>query len=246
MSDPEPTPAERAIRAAQTLSNRVSRLKFAEPVAYVYNPLKYAWAAHQQYLQRIPPRGVRVLLLGMNPGPWGMVQTGVPFGQVAAVRDWLKIDAEVSPPQREHPKRPVTGLACTRSEVSGERLWGLFRERYPSPGKFFAQHFVANYCPLAFMEESGRNRTPDKLPADERDALAKACDTHLSELIDALRPKWLVGVGAYAKKCLERVAGQGEATITSILHPSPASPAANRGWAPAATKQLVEAGIWRK
>ena len=35
----------------------------------------------------------RVVFLGMNPGPFGMAQVGVPFGEVAAVRDWLRIDA---------------------------------------------------------------------------------------------------------------------------------------------------------
>jgi len=29
-----------------------------------------------------------------------------------------------------------------------------------------------------------------------------------------------------------------------VLHPSPASPAANRGWGEAATRQLVELGVW--
>lgn len=246
MTAKQTSAATEAITAAAKLSRRVNRLRFDDPVAYVYNPLEYAWAAHKQYLSLLPENGTKVLLLGMNPGPWGMVQTGVPFGQVAAVRDWLQLDGEVGRPRVEHPKRPVTGLQCVRSEVSGERLWGLFRERFKTPEKFFARHFIANYCPLAFMEESGRNRTPDKLAIGEREPLTQACDAHLKELIAVLKPKWLVGVGAYAKKCLERVAGQGDGTVTSILHPSPASPAANRGWAAAATRQLIEAGVWRK
>jgi len=42
----------------------------------------------------------------MNPGPWGMAQTGVPFGEINAVKDWLGINAEVDKPQKQHPKRP--------------------------------------------------------------------------------------------------------------------------------------------
>ncbi len=217
---------------------------FAPPVTHVYNPLDYAWKNHEQYLRWMNPRGTRVLFLGMNPGPWGMAQTGVPFGQVAAVRDWLRIDGPVEKPAHEHPKRPVEGLGCQRSEVSGERLWGLFRSRFPDPADFFAEHFVANYCPLVFMEDSGRNRTPDKLPASERAPLVAACDEHLKTLVTALDPEWLVGIGAYAEACLERVAGEGRKT-TRILHPSPASPAANRGWAEAATGQLQAAGVWK-
>ena len=154
-----------AIAAARQLSRAVQSLEFASPVSHVYNPLQYAWKAHEQYLHNINPKGVRVLLLGMNPGPWGMAQTGVPFGQIEAVRDWLGIDAIIHRPKDEHPKRPILGLECARSEVSGERLWGLFRAEFQSPSRFFSEHFVANYCPLVFMEESGRNRTPDKLPA---------------------------------------------------------------------------------
>ena len=232
------------IASAKKLSRDISKLEFAAPVTHVYNPLKYAWAAHEQYLQRINPKGVRVLLLGMNPGPWGMAQTGVPFGQIAAVRDWLKIDAKIGRPLDEHPKRPVTGLSCRRSEVSGERLWGLFQQRFRSAKHFFAEHFVGNYCPLVFMEEGGRNRTPDKLPAAEREPLDEVCDQHLRQLCRALEPEWAVGVGAFAEKCLQRVLSDSTIKITRILHPSPASPAANRGWAEAATRQMMDAGVW--
>ncbi|TWT36076.1 Uracil DNA glycosylase superfamily protein [Posidoniimonas corsicana] len=235
--------ADSAVAAAKKLAKQIDKLRFAEPVACVYNPLTYAWAAHEAYLRQIPAGGVRVLMLGMNPGPWGMAQTGVPFGQVASVRDWMKIDAPIKQPKQLHPKRPIQGLECPRSEVSGERLWGLMRDRFKTPTLFFKEHLVANYCPLAFMEESGRNRTPDHLPAEERAPIAELCDAHLAAVIEAVQPEWAVGVGRYAEKCLQRVAGD-RARVTTILHPSPASPAANRGWAAAATKQLEDAGVW--
>jgi len=237
---------KKAIAAARKLSQEVGQLRFAEPVTHAYNPLDYAWKAHQQYLRRMNPAGSRVLLLGMNPGPWGMAQTGVPFGQISAVRDWLGIDAKIGRPKNEHPKRPIEGLECARSEVSGERLWGLFRDRFASANDFFKQHFVANYCPLVFMEASGRNRTPDKLPVAERELLNEACDAHLQALLQATHPKVVVGIGAFAEKCLQRVVSDGSIKITRILHPSPASPAANRGWAEAATAQLIEAGVWKE
>jgi len=235
---------EQSLTAARRLARAVAKLDFDEPVTHIYNPLAYAWAAHEQYLRQMNPQGCQVLLLGMNPGPWGMAQTGVPFGQIAAVRDWLGIDAPIKRPKQEHSKRPIEGLACQRSEVSGERLWGLFRKRFKSPDKFFQRHFVANYCPLVFMEAGGRNRTPDKLPGNERQPLDAVCDAHLRSLLAATQPEWAVGVGAYAEKCLARVVGKMSIKITRILHPSPASPAANRGWAEAATAKLIEEGIW--
>jgi len=237
---------QQLIEAAADLRDEADTLSFGEPVTHVYNPLRYAWAAHEAYVRHVRPAGADVLLLGMNPGPWGMAQTGVPFGEVEVVRDWLGIETRIGKPRREHPKRPVDGFACHRSEVSGQRLWGLFRRRFGTPARFFARHFVANYCPLVFMEVSGRNRTPDKLPADQRDRLIAICDRHLKRVIETLDPRYLVGVGVYAEKCLRRVteAEGGRRVISRILHPSPASPAANRDWAAKATGQLVEADVW--
>lgn len=230
--------------AARGLGRAVGRLRFAAPVAHVYNPLEYAWEAHESYLRQFGAKPKRVLFLGMNPGPFGMVQTGVPFGEVAAVRDWMGIQAGVRSPRGAHPKRPVEGFACARSEVSGRRLWGLFAERFGTPARFFKEHFVLNYCPLAFMEAGGRNLTPDKLPAGETGALFRACDTHLRTVVEVLRPEWILGVGDFAERRAREALPGVEARFGRILHPSPASPAANRGWAAAATRQLEEQGVW--
>ncbi len=232
------------IAAAQELRAAVHRQKFPRPVTHVYNPLDYAWAAHEKYLRQFGGGRKRVLFLGMNPGPFGMVQTGVPFGEVAAVRDWLGISAPVGKPPCEHPKKPVTGFACPRSEVSGRRLWGLFAATFDRPEKFFAEHFVANYCPLAFLDEGGRNLTPDKLPAEPAAKLFAACDAHLRRMAEILAPEWLIGVGDFAARRAALVFPGTPLRIGKILHPSPASPAANRGWAAAAERQLRELGVW--
>ena len=232
------------ISASQKLSEEVSEMKFSEPTAYVYNPLDYAWAIHKSYLELAGKSKKKVVFLGMNPGPFGMAQTGVPFGEIPAVRDWMGLRGEVCKPSPEHAKRPVEGLNCKKSEVSGRRLWGLFAERFESAEAFFEDHFVANYCPLVFMADSGRNRTPDKLPSEERKDLEKVCDQHLRELVEILEPSWLVGVGGFARKRAEEALGSMNIKIGTILHPSPASPAANRGWAEAATKQMLEQEIW--
>lgn len=237
------THAQQALAILAELSARLAPMRFAEPVTHVYNPLEYAEPAIRQYLERFGDGPRRVLMLGMNPGPWGMAQTGVPFGEVAVVKGWMGIEAEVGKPDREHPKRPVLGLACERSEVSGRRLWGLFSERFPQADDFFAEHLVLNHCPLVFMEESGRNRTPDKLPVAEREPLLAACDEALRALIDLYEPRICVGVGGFAEKRLQAVCDDG-IQVARLLHPSPASPVANRGWAPQAMRQLTEQGIW--
>lgn len=236
--------AQDLIRAAGHLRDNVERLTFSPPVSHVYNPLVYAWEPHETYLRRWGAAPKEVLFLGMNPGPWGMAQIGVPFGEVALVRDWVGITGSVSKPRNPHPKRPVEGFACPRSEVSGRRLWGLFAARFTTAEAFFKGHFVTNYCPLMFMEEGGKNITPDKLPAGERAPLTAACDRHLQAVADALRPQWVIGIGAYAAaRAAQALDGRG-IRIASILHPSPASPAANRGWAAAATAELTRLGVW--
>ncbi len=228
---------------ARDLRAEVSGLSFAPPVAHVYNPLDYAWAPHERYLRRYGAGPKEVVLVGMNPGPWGMAQTGVPFGEVAMVRDWLGIEGAVGAPASPHPKRPVEGFACRRSEVSGRRLWGWARERFGAPEPFFARFFVANYCPLAFLEASGRNRTPDKLPAAERAPLFAACDRALRRSVERLAPRRVVGIGGFAESRARAALDGLAVTIGGILHPSPASPAANLGWSRQAERQLREVGI---
>ena len=241
---PTSNAADKLVAAARELNAAVERLKFSSPVAHVYNPLRYAWTPHELYLRRFGGSRKRVIFLGMNPGPFGMVQTGVPFGEVAAVRDWLGITTRVRKPKFEHPRRPVEGFDCRRSEVSGRRLWGLFADRFGRPEKFFRAHFVVNYCPLAFLEASGRNLTPDKLPAREAAPLSAVCDRHLRRVIAALQPEWLIGIGDFATRRAQLVLADLPLKTGRILHPSPASPAANRDWAGKVTRQLQEMGVW--
>lgn len=234
------------VKPAAALRDAVDALEFGPPVACTYNPLSYAWGPHCTYLTRYGTGQKRVVFLGMNPGPFGMAQTGVPFGEIAAVRDWLRIDDTVSKPNPEHPKRPVTGLDCQRSEVSGRRLWSLFAQRFGTAEAFFADHFVLNYCPLVWMAASGANLTPEKLAAAEREAVEAPCRDHLRAVLDLLKPEHLVGIGAYAAKKFSEVTTRTDTwKITQMLHPSPASPAANKGWPAEPIRTLEVAGIWK-
>ena len=235
------------IEAARSLSSEVDKLHFSSPVTHVYNPLNYAWQAHEAYIRKWGNSSKRILFMGMNPGPFGMAQTGIPFGEIAHVRDWIGIATPVDKPAQEHPKRIIEGFNCQRSEVSGRRLWGFFKEHFIKPEAFFKSQFVLNYCPLVFMEASGRNRTPDKLPAEESEPLYALCDTHLCAVLSALEIESLVAVGAFAEN-RARCATEGGSSlqITRILHPSPASPLANNGWGEKVLAQLqtMNLGLW--
>lgn len=240
--------SDQIVKAAKTLSHAVNQLTFSEPTAYVYNPLDYAWEAHERYLKLYATGKKRIVMIGMNPGPFGMAQTGVPFGEINAVTEFLKINASnatINKPTVEHPKRIIDGFDCEKSEVSGRRLWGLFSETFKTPKAFFKDHFVTNYCPLVFMEASSRNRTPDKLPAAEAEPLFKACDAFLKTLVEVLKPQFVIGVGAFAeKRAMETLADIPGITFGRILHPSPASPLANKDWPGTVTRQLRELGAW--
>lgn len=234
-------------RIANTLRADLKDLAFGAPITHVYNPLEYAWPAYKRYVEMYGAGTREAVFVGMNPGPWGMAQSGVPFGHVGLVRDWLGVEAKVATPPHMHPARPVKGFACTRAEASGARFWGWASERFGTPQRFFGRFFVLNYCPLLFLASTGprtaTNITPDKLRKEERAELFAACDRHLRAAVELLRPQFLIGVGAFAEGRIRETLGEGPWRIGQILHPSPASPAANRGWAPQAEAQLRKLGL---
>ncbi len=233
------------ISISRWLCEQVEKLEFGAPVTHVYNPLRYARAPHEFYLQQYGGKPHRTLLMGMNPGPWGMAQTGVPFGEISMVRDWLMVEGGVLSPPISHPKRPIEGFSCKRSEVSGRRLWGWAQERFHTPERFFADFMVLNYCPLVFMEESGKNRTPNKLPAHESKKLTALCDEALRRWVTHENPAMVVGVGKFAEDRARSALKHShpKLPIGRVLHPSPASPLANKGWAKQAEANLQALGV---
>ncbi len=233
---------EELLTISRDLARRTAPFRPGAPVAAVYRPLEYAWRPHEAYLRKFGGSGAHALLVGMNPGPFGMAQTGVPFGEVELVRSWMGIEEPVDRPADEHPKRPVRGFDCHRKEVSGSRLWGWARDRFGTPEAFFASFFVWNYCPLCFVKESGANLTPDQLSPDERAELFAICDEALGAVARLFRPTHVIGIGGFAEARIRAVLGDGDAKVGRVLHPSPASPIANRGWAERAERELQALG----
>jgi single-strand selective monofunctional uracil DNA glycosylase len=225
------------------LLDDLAPVRFEAPVACVYNPLIYARRPFEAYIRRYGTGRREVVLVGMNPGPFGMAQTGVPFGDVGMVRDWMGIEEAVEQPPVVHPKRPIDGFACRRGEVSGQRLWGWARDRFGTPEAFFSRFMVLNYCPLVFMKESGANLTPQDLPTAQKQQLLTPCDRALARLVAYYRPTFVIGVGRFAEKQIRAAVGSTDITVGCIPHPSPASPAANRGWTLAVDTALRELGL---
>jgi len=227
------------------LSSEVQKIQFSFD-GYVYNPLEYAWNLHSLFLEKYVRENSQIMFLGMNPGPFGMMQTGVPFGEVNAVRDYLKIFGFVGSPSNCHPNRPVEGLGCSRSEVSGRRLWGLVQSRWNIPEEFAEKHSVFNYCPLGFLlgTKTAKNITPDHLAKEERKELEDICDAYLKDVVELIKPKALIGVGKYAENKFLSLFDKSEYLISSIIHPSPGNPQANNGWAEKTTQKMKDLGLW--
>jgi len=225
------------------LSQKLRGLSFKKPVDFVYDPTHYAREPLGIYFERYGRTPTKVVLVGMNPGPWGMLQTGVPFGEVNIVREWMGIEAPVGQPGQLHPKRPVYGFGCTRKEVSGSRLWGWASDRFGSADNFFKEYFVINYCPLAFFDEAGKNITPDKLKKADREQIFRLCDQATERTVQILKPEWVIGIGRFAyDRCVAALEGI-DVKVGKVMHPSPANPAANRGWEALIEKELSDLGI---
>ena len=196
----------------------------------VYNPLMYAWDIHEEFIRVSGGRGAKTILMGMNPGPHGMGQMGVPFAATSVVRDLLGISGiDVRKPAISHPKRPVNGLAHPKEEVSGTRLWGLLQDRYGGADQIFQNVFIVNHCPLMILHgPRGTNVTPNNVSGLVVRDLLERCDQHLMEVVMALGAEQVIGIGKYAEKRANLALGEMGIRVRTCWHPSPASPLANR------------------
>ena len=195
-----------------------------------YNPLDYAWEAHEAYLRRMGGSGARTVILGMNPGPHGMGQMGIPFAATSVVRDLLGITGiPVNQPEAADPRRPVVGLEYAREEVSGTRLWGLLAEHYGDAGAIASSVFLVNHCPLMlFSGARATNITPDKVAGPTAQILLERCDQHLCEVVSVLNAERVIGVGKFAESRARSALAHEIVEVVGCWHPSPASPLANR------------------
>lgn len=240
--------AEKFISLMEDMVRELDKLKFGDPVSYIYNPLEYAKETHDCFVRKYGNSTKSVLFLGMNPGPFGMAQNGVPFGETNYVKDWMKITGNVGRPPKEHPKRIIIGLDCNRSEVSGQRFWKLWKDLCGTPENFFKECFVYNHCPLVFMTSTSKNVTPPSMKIEMRNPLNDVCDDYLCRLIQLLGVKVVVGIGKFAeartKKALEKGGVEGVRVVT-IMHPSPINPAANKGWQNIVEKTLEDLDLMK-
>jgi len=220
---------------AHNLSQQLNPLKFTGAVHTIYNPLAYAWQQHQTFLERFDPGDRPVMFLGMNPGPFGMAQTGVPFSDPSIAQQLFGIDCDFTAPTVQHPKRPIMGKLSTRKEGSGGRLWRWVVDYFGDIDNFTNQVLIWNYCPLCFLNQNGANLTPDKLIKKDQEKLYKKCDLALRAVAENKKVRTVVALGRFAEERSKIALNGTDTQIIYLLHPSPANPRANREWPQLAT-----------
>ncbi|XP_059470377.1 single-strand selective monofunctional uracil DNA glycosylase [Neocloeon triangulifer] len=233
------------------LSGQLKLLKFSDPVFMVYDPVEYAGGIYFQYLQRFCRSPKHLLILGMNPGPWGMGQTGIPFGDVDTVKNYLGL-AEfgflIRQPTQQHPSKIVTGLDCHRKEPSGTKLWGLVKKltNYCPAEIALANIIVHNFCPLIFLKESGCNLTPEELKAsNKKEELFNLCSTALYHSLRVLQCSQILCIGKFAEKRADLMVKKFSlnALVYSIPHPSPRNVSGRVNWEENAMASLSASGL---
>ena len=225
--------------AAEELQHRQYDVK--SKVKFILNPLDYAREPHIKFLSKYLTGPKSVLFVGLNPGPWGMCQTGLPFGEVNKCRDFLGITGAVWQPEHTPPKLKILGFDSTRREVSGDRFWSFVARVWTTAESFFSDCFIVNYCPLAFTTETGKNVTPAQFSSEDRKAVFRVCDEALYNMIRVLRATHIVAIGKVVLARVQQLQAdrQLELRLHPVMHPSPANPAANKDWLGLATRSLA-------
>lgn len=226
------------IDLTEEFNKKLNELQF-DFDGFVYNPLNYASLLHNQFLNR-NTNTIDNLFMGMNPGPFGMAQNGVPFGATSKVKDFLKINGSVDLVLDAHPKLPIVGLEMKREEESGKRFWSVMEEIYGNCEEFFKHSFATNYCPLAFIDKgsTAKNITPDKLSKQDQKKIELVCDEFLEKQINILKPKRIIAIGRYSEKMALK--NKDKIEVLYLFHPSPANPKGFSYWKEGKAKEDIE------
>jgi len=142
----------------------------------VWNPGLYGEPWHSRFRRCYPPAARPLVLFGLNPGPYGMAQTGIPFTDIRRLVSALP--ALVAELRNAGKRLEVPGLApvslppyLSRTfEASSVRVYRFLERSWGDAERGWREVVAANPCPLLFIDtETGKNRTP----ADLRPRLAR-------------------------------------------------------------------------
>ena len=228
----------------------------------VWNPGRYGERWHRRFRETYPPGPNPVLLLGLNPGPYGMGQTGIPFTDIRRLESdlpelaaRLRTDGEsiglpgLAPPDlRRRLDRTF--------ESSSIRVYRFLRLAGGSAGAGWRRVVAANPCPMLFMEG-----TVNRTPADLRRALRKRggrlervtarleeCDQLrrecAREAVRVLEPRGVILLGRNIQEALagDPSLGAVPGGVLAWEHPARAVPDA---WAGGLVRAVRRRGWWK-
>ncbi|XP_045776673.1 single-strand selective monofunctional uracil DNA glycosylase [Maniola jurtina] len=229
------------LELADEMNEALNEFNLPPAVKCVYNPSIYARYTFEMYARKYCNTKKKIMFFGMNPGPWGMSQTGVPFGEISSVRDWLGIEGPVNKPPHEIRERPVDGFDCKRTEVSGKRFWGLLKTICGTPENFFKTSFVYNYINQQWMKSNGCNLTPGDFKVSDMEPLYNICDPIFVKILKLYEVEIVVAIGKFcetrAQKAIKKYLPSSSIKILYLSHPSPRS-VNNNNWEQKALEEL--------
>jgi len=244
------TVADQILAASDRLSERLAALP---PVGdlVALDPTRYCRSAWAAYLQMAARLGC-VLVVGMNPGPHGMAQTGVPFTD-----PWIVDELDLQAPRADVPPADIPavgswrhrshrarGVLGSKREESAKRLWPLLREICapyaavgPSADKIAEatrrvcnEVLLVNALPICWLDPAGKNVSAEQVekraPAQVREGLRDLVNEWLQAVADILRPAAVIGVGRWAREFVTDLDVDHFVEIPfrdGIKHPSPSA-----------------------
>jgi single-strand selective monofunctional uracil DNA glycosylase len=199
----------------------------------VLDPSRYGERWHAPFRRLYPPRARPLLVFGLNPGPYGMAQTGIPFTDLKRLAQGLpRLAAELA---RSGERLSLPGLApsslqpfLTRTfESSSVRVHRFLRLAHGSAERAFREVVFVNPCPLLFIDRAlGENRTPADLPRALRAGVDEARVEVVSVAVARLRARGAIVLGRDAAAALSVPlrARLGERAVVEWEHPARAVP----------------------
>lgn len=191
----------------------------------VLNVHAYGWSAYEAFVRAYYSDGrPRILALSMNPGPFGAVQTGIPFCDVPLARQLLPgFDRLIA-------AKP-SWVASERREISALKLVVWSDARFGGIRGLYARVLLAMTCPLAILRGPRKTNVPlPALPRREQEKIEAFIPRHAAEEIRLAEPAGILMLGEWAQR-VWRIAlrtDPGLASLPALAAPHPAAHITNR------------------
>ncbi|MBI2078061.1 MAG: DUF4918 family protein [Euryarchaeota archaeon] len=182
-----------AARAQATAAERLRRSLHLPGGHRVVNVHAYGWDAYEAFVRKFYADGrPRVVALSMNPGPFGAVQTGIPFCDAAMARAFL-------PAFDDLVARKPAWLRRERTEVSALKIVEWSKGRFGGIEGLYAEVLLAMTCPLGILKGPNLVNVPlPALPRSEQRKVEAFVAAHAPAEVLAADPPGVLVLGEWA------------------------------------------------